>query len=282
MKINKIFLGLAFAMTALFTACDVDNVGSKYNAEGQCIAFANSSLGSVEVPTNNPVYNIAITRGKSNGDFTGKIDKITAVVGKDTVDYKTVCTVSDFSFADGSCTADVTVNVNLLPVGKVLDLTLEYADSVNLSPTYRTGTNVVNVSINKAYSWVSAGTCTFTDFTFSEDGATASNVPVEHAEATNLYRVIKPWMAVYGEGAEGFTEDSGFQFTLGDGNKIELVAPGSIVATADQYTFCWVEKYVGSYCVTQQEGNTYYFEMLGLVSGEGYYTGFAFQFTWNK
>ena len=42
------------------------------------------------------------------------------------------------------------------------------------------------------------------------------------------------------------------------------------------------EQYVPDYCFTKQEGNTYYFEMLGLVDGDGYYSGFAFEFTWNK
>lgn len=281
MKINKIFLGLAFAVTVLFTACDVDNVGTQYKPEGQGIAFANSSLGSVEVTLANPVYNIPITRGNAHGAFTGKVDNIIAVVDKDTVDYKTVCSVSDFSFADGSYEAEIAVNVEPLPMGKVLNLTLEYNDTPNLSPTYREGTNVVNVSINKAYTWVSAGTCTFTDYTYNEDGASAQNVPVEHAEATNLYRVIKPWIAVYGEGGDGFTTDTGFQFTLNADNSIDLVAPGNIVAVTDQYSFYWSKEYEGSYCKKEQLGNIYYFEMLGL-SGSSLYTGFAFKFTWNK
>jgi len=281
MKINKIFLGLTFAVTALFTACDVDNVGTQYNPDGQCILFANSSLGSVEVSTANPVYNIPIARGNAHGAFTGHVDNIIAVVGKDTVDYKTVCSVSDFSFADGSYEAEIAVNVEPLPMGKVLNLTLEYNDIPNLSPTYREGTNVVNVSINKAYSWVSAGTCTFTDYTFEEDGASAQNVPVEHAEATNLYRVIKPWIAVYGEGGDGFTADTGFQFTLNADNSIDLVASGNIVAVVDQYSFFWSKDYEGSYCIKEQSGNTYTFEMLGLINNS-LYTGFKFSFTWNR
>lgn len=283
MKINKIFFGLTIAAMALFTSCNVDNEGEMYSiGNGQCVAFTNTSLGSVEVPVNSPVYKIGITRGNSNGDFTGKVGKITSVVDGDTVDYQSVCNVSDFTFANGVNQAEISVDVTLLPMGKILDLTLEYNDTINLSPTYHTGTNKVNVKINKAYSWVSAGTCTFTDYTFAENGATAQNVAVEHAEATNLYRVIKPWIAVYGPAPDGFASDTGFQFTVGSDGAISLVASGGVVAEADQYTFCWVEKYVPDYCFTKQEGNTYYFEMLGLVDGDGYYTGFAFEFTWNK
>lgn len=283
MKMNKYLYGLAIAMVALFTACDQDNEAAIYTPKGQALAFTSNSMGNIEVEPTDANFKVDIVRGNSKGAYTGKVNKVTAVVGKDTVDYNTVCTIGDFTFADGVCATDFNVNIDPLPVGKVLTLTMELTDEENLSPT--DGTNVVSVSVNKKYVWESAGTCTFTDFTFASDenGVTASNVPVEHAQATNLYRIIKPWIACYGDAPDGFASDSGIQFTLNSDNSIDLVPiSGSVVASADQYDFCWVANYVGTYCVKAQQGNTYAFSMLGLIDGDGYYTGFAFQFTWNR
>lgn len=61
MKINKIFLGLAFAAVALFTACNTDQEGAVYNATGnQGLAFSAPSLGSIRVPANDPIYTITV------------------------------------------------------------------------------------------------------------------------------------------------------------------------------------------------------------------------------
>ena len=281
MKINKIFLGMAFAAVALFTACDQDNEAAIYNLEGQGLAFTSNSLGQIEVEPSDPVCQVPIVRGNAKGAFTGKVGKVTAEVDGEEVDYNTVCSVGDFTFADGACQTSFDVNVAPLPVGKVLTLTLECTD--NLAPT--AGTNVVTMKINKKYVWESAGTCTFIDYTFTEDenGVKAEGVAVEHAQETSLYRIIQPWIACYGGGAEGFTKDTGVQFKLNSDNSIDLVpVSGSIVATADQYDFCWVANYVGSYCLKGNEGNDYWFSMLGLVDGDGYYTGFAFEFIWNR
>ena len=285
MKMKKIIFGVAIAMTALFTACDKDNEAAIYSLTGQGLAFTSTNLGAIEVAPADPVYKVAIVRGNSQGSYTGHVDNVTAVLDGDTIDYRTYCTIGDYTFADGSCTAEFDVNVEKLPVGKVLTLAMECTDEANLAPTADQGTNAVTFTINKAFVWVSAGTCTFTDYTFSnsDDGDTAEGVAVEHAEETKLYRIIQPWIAVYGPLPDGFGSDSGLQFTLNDDGSIDLVPiSGNIVASADQYDFCWVANYVGTYCVKAQEGNTYAFSMLGLIDGDGYYSGFAFEFTWNR
>lgn len=280
---KKYLCGLLFAMAALLTACDQENEAAIYTLQGQGLAFTTNSLGNVEVEPNDPIYQVPIVRGNSKGAYTGKVNKVTAKVDGAEVNYADYCTIGDFAFEDGSCSTTFPVNVAALPVGSVLSLTMELNDSVNLSPTNDQGTNVIAVSINKKYVWESAGTCTFTDYTFAPDdnGVTATGVPVEHAQATNLYRIVKPWIACYGPAPDGFAEDSGIQFTY-NGDDIDLVASGNIVATADQYSFCWVANYVGSYCIKERSGNTWAFSMLGLIDGNGYYTGFAFQFTWNR
>ena len=92
------------------------------------------------------------------------------------------------------------------------------------------------------------------------------------------------WLSTNKANVEEYNLDPlcGFLFTLNADNSIDLVAIDEVVAEVDQYTFCWVANYVGTYCVKSQSGNTYSFKMLGLVDGYGYYIGFNFQFTWNK
>lgn len=282
MKMKKYLYGLvAIAVVALFAACDQENEAAIYTPQGQGLAFTSNSMGSIEVEPNDANFSVDIVRGNSKGAYTGKVNKVTAEVDGKAVDYNSICTIGDFTFEDGKCSSSFNVNVDKLPVGSVLSLTMELTDSTNLAPTE--GTSVISVSVNKKYVWESAGTCDFTDFTFASDdsGVTAKGVPVEHAQATNLYRIVKPWIACYGPAPDGFAEDSGIQFTF-NGDDIDLVAPGSIVATADQYSFCWVANYVGSYCIKERSGNTWAFSMLGLIDGDGYHTGFAFQFTWNR
>lgn len=158
MKINKIFLSLAFAAVALFTACNTDQEGAVYSASGnQGLAFSAPSLGSIRVPANDPIYTITVYRGNKSGAFTGKVVPLLAQVGGEDVNASDVCAISDFAFADGSNSATFTVNVDKLPMGKTLDLKLACTDSLNLSPTYHEGMNEVSFSISKEYSWVALG-----------------------------------------------------------------------------------------------------------------------------
>ena len=159
MKMKKYIYGIAIAMMGLFSACDQDNEAAIYtHNQGQGLAFINTDLGDVEVPAADPNYKITLARCNAKEAFSGKVDKITAVVGKDTVDYNTVCTVSGYSFESGSYTADISINVDKLEMGKVLNLTLECTDEQNLAPSSDSGTNAVTMAISKAYNWTVLGT----------------------------------------------------------------------------------------------------------------------------
>ena len=139
------------------------------------------------------------------------------------------------------------------------------------------------IKIHSDYNWVSAGSCLFVDYTFSDsdNGDAARDVPIINAEGTNLYRIVQPFMAVYGKGGNGFSVDTSIEFTMNADYSINLVHDeDGIVVTADQYDFVWVDKYVPDYCNVVNNGNVYQASMLGLVSGEGYYTGFSFAFQW--
>jgi hypothetical protein len=187
MKMNKLIYGMAIAMTALFTACDQDNEAAIYNnTQGQGLAFINTDLGNVEVPAADPNYTITLARANASAAFSGKIDKITAIVDDETVDYNTVCTISDYAFEMGSYTADIKINLEKLPMGKVLNLTLECTDSLNLAPTSDIGTNAVKLAISKAYNWVDLGTGHYYSPEWWEEDF---DVAIQKAEGFNQYKI---------------------------------------------------------------------------------------------
>lgn len=273
MRINKIIFGFTVAMVALLTSCSQDNESAIYNIENDGLSFTASTLSTVEVSASNPVFTVKIIRGNAASAATGAI---TASGKVDGADFAGI-TVSNYSFAPGETSTTVSVDVSSLGVGQSLALTLSIADENAVSVG---GIQTTTLTVRTAYNWISAGSCTFVDYTFS-DGASASNVPIQHAEGTNIYRIVQPFIAVFGPGAEGFTTDTGIQFTLNSDNTINfIVGNDDVICKADQYEFCWVADYVDTYCKLFCDGNYYEAEMLGVIDGEGYYTGFAFAFEW--
>lgn len=195
MKINKIFLGLGVAMTALFTACDVDNEGTIYNAQGQGLSMPASALGSVEVPSSNPIFNVAIQRGTNKGTFTGSMKTLEAKVDDEAItDYDNYFKVGDFTFAEGSYATEFPVNVEKLDVGKSLYLKLAYTDTLNLSPSYHSGMNVVTVTISKAYAWTDLGTGHYYSPDWWEEDF---DVAIQKAEGFNIYKIISLFQEGY-------------------------------------------------------------------------------------
>ena len=187
MKMKNLIYGVAIATVALFTACDQDNEAAVYSLQGQGLAFINTDLGSVEVPASDPNFKITIARGNANGALTGKVDKITAVLGKDTVNYATYCTISDYTFESGSYTADISIKLlEALPIGQALNLTLECTDTQNLAPSSDIGTNTVTLAISKAYTWVDLGTGHYYSPEWWEEDF---DVAIQKAEGFSQYKI---------------------------------------------------------------------------------------------
>ena len=207
MKMKKYLYGIAIASMALFTACDKDNEAAIYtNTQGQGLAFISTDLGSVEIPASDPNYKITIARGNASNAYTGKVDKITALVDNKEVDYNTVCTISSFTFESGSYTADISINVEKLPMGKVLNLTLECTDSLNLAPTSDIGTNAVTLAISKAYNWVDLGKGHYNSPEWWEEDF---DVDIQKAEGFNQYKI-----------KDLFQEGYDIQFEITDANVV--------------------------------------------------------------
>lgn len=282
MKINKLFLGLAVIALGALTACNTDVEGEYYTPMGQNISFETAKPSTITTSETSLTIPVRITRSITKGAYTANF---TAEASEDGIFSNSANGIVEF--ADGQGVTEITVNANNLKKGVDYTYTLSLSSTdVATADTITKTQNVQTViTIHSDYNWVSAGSCTFVDYTFADgdDGAAAQNVAIEHAEGTNLYRIVNPFISVYGGGSAGFTKDTGIQFTLNSDNTISLVYDANgVVAEADQYTFVWVQQYVPDYCNITCTGNVYQCEMLGLISGEGYYTGFAFAFQWTK
>jgi len=278
MKINKILLGLAVAMLGVMTSCNTDVEGVTYSPVGQNVSFETSAPATVTTSETSVVIPVRIVRSLTADEYTANFTTEASEEGIFTNDAN-----GAVKFEAGQGVAVINVKADNLAKGVdyTYTLTLSEADVAGRDTITNKQNASIVITIHSDYNWISAGSCTFVDYTFSEDGQAAKNVPIQQAEGTNLYRIVQPFMAVYGKGKSGFTTDTGIQFTLNDDFTIDLVADDdNIVCTADQYDFCWVPKYVGSYCVIQCNGNVYQASMLGLVDGAGYHTGFAFAFQW--
>jgi hypothetical protein len=280
MKINKYFLGLAVILLGGLTSCETDVEGPTYTPMGQNISFETAEPSTITTSETALTIPVRVVRATTTGAYTANY----------TVEASDEGIFSDsgngsVTFADGEGVAVITVNANNLAKGKDYTYTMKFSDQeVATADTITKTQNAQTViKIHSDYNWVSAGSCLFVDYTFTEsdNGEAAKNVPIINAEGTNLYRIVQPFMAVYGKGGNGFTVDTSIEFTLNSDFSINLVHDADgIVCTADQYDFCWVDEYVPDYCFVVNNGNIYQASMLGLVSGEGYYGGFAFAFQW--
>lgn len=278
MKINKILLGLAVAMLGVMTSCNTDVEGVTYSPMGQNVSFETSAPSTVTTSETSIVIPVRIVRSVVANEYTANFTTKASEEGIFTNDAN-----GAVKFEAGQGVAIINVKADNLAKGVDYTYTLKLSEAevAGRDTITNTQNDSIVIKIHSDYNWLSGGSCTFVDYTFSENGQAAKDVPIQHAEGTNLYRIVQPFIAVYGKGGNGFTTDTGIQFTLNNDYTINLVANGDdIVCSADQYDFCWVKKYEGTYCVLQCSGNVYQASMLGLDNGEGYYTGFSFAFQW--
>jgi hypothetical protein len=277
---KKYIFGLAVLAGWLFTSCNTDNIGAVYNSTAQNISFENDEPATIVVKGSQISVPVTLVRSNRVGSYTAHytLEADEEGIFTDKNEGKAV-------FADGEWKTTITVDAANMKGGNMYTFTLTLSDEDILTTDTVIGKDnniMTTVSVMCDYNWIEAGKCLFADYTFS-DGTMAENVTILNAEGTNLYRIEKPFMAVYGEGSDGFTTDTGITFEFNDDESITFVTDNKgIVVTADQYDFVWVDQYVPDYCNIVQNDDIYECTMLGLVSGAGYYTGFAFSFQWTE
>ena len=271
MKLGKYILGLALIAVGL-TSCDQDNKGAIYEPKVQNISFIAAEQSTltdqtvIEIP-------VAISRAMTNGTYTANVTLSDAC---DEMSLKS----NQVTFADGEGVAYATVVVSGMKQGNEYSgtLNLSDADKSTANPDFGEQLTSATVHVMCDYNWVSAGTCTFVDYTW-EDGYEAENVPIENGEGSNVYRIVAPLAHVYTASyVDGRGDTSDWQFYLNSDGTITC-DEGALLNYWGYYMY-FTSSYP-DYCFIAKDGNTYDVNFL-LLSGSSLYTGGRFVFTWNK
>jgi hypothetical protein len=277
MKLTKYILGLAIVAAGL-TSCDQDNVGAIYEpkADQASISFIASKVSSktedatIEVP-------VAVRRSITNSDYT-----TTVTLSEDASENMSLKS-NQVTFKAGEGLAYVTVVVEDMEKGETYEGTLSLPDEVIKTANTDFGTQIIEttVSVMCDYNWLSAGTCTFTDYTW-EDGYSAKNVPIQNAEGTNIYRIVSPLAAVYDASyVDGEGDDTNFNFYLNDDGSISIDDGAQMDYWG--YLFYWDSRYVPDYCSIEHEpGSNFYGVNFLLLKETSLYLGGYFTFEWNQ
>lgn len=319
MKLNKSLLVAAALLSGMLTSCSDsgywDQASSAELGNGQTYSFSNKTISYTFEGTDQlkgTDVNITVTRGTTSG-------KVSVPVKVAMTDPSVISTPDEVTFEDGSNTALFPIHFKeeLVPgVNQAVRLTLDskafgfevveepepltpqstHEDSVayeKQSTAYATYQKRLEnyqlqttITFKKNLTWVECGSCTFADYTVYADPVMAENVPILNGLGTNKYRIVTPWIYLYGSDCSSatnieFTLDENYQMTLEtDGSSTGVVSEFTH-AVKGTFTFCWPAKYA-AYCSVVSQGNVYQASMLGLVNGEGYYQGFQFAFMWTN
>jgi hypothetical protein len=273
MKLGKYILGLALIAAGL-TSCDQENLGAIYEPKVANITFMNSSQSSltdqatIEVP-------VALSRAITNGEYTANI----TFSGSEGMSLKS----NQVTFAPGEGIAYATVVVNGMTPGNEYKgkLTLSDADAATANTEFGAQITSATVTVMCDYNWVSAGTCTFVDGWYT-NMFSADNVPVKHAEGTNIYRLVSPLYYVYKDVDPDQTCKDDFEFVLNSDGTIS-VAEGAwdlyYVDGGDKYYGYFTADYP-SYCFTASNDGVHEVNFL-FLNGSDLYGGGYFAFSFN-
>ena len=264
MKLNKILLGLALVAGGVFTSCDTDNVGTKYTVTTPSVSFMEEST-SLTTAESSVEVKVKLVRLGNSGPLT-----VHYTGSSETAGIFTDLSNGEATFADGSSITEVTVKADNMQKGQeyAYTLKLDEAAVATADTILNNQIAVADITIMCDYNWVSAGTCTFIDFNFSEEGKAYKDVTIENGEGSNIYRIVD----AYGKGTGYIT------FTQNADGTIQL-AEGKH-CTVSGYTIYYDTATYGAYCYVENEGNHYAVNHL-LLAGSSLYLGY-FEFEWNK
>lgn len=263
MKMNKILMGLAVLAGGLFASCDTDNEATVYNVYTPNVSFVDKTT-SLTTAESSVEVQVTLTRFGSNGDLT-----IHYTGSSEDAGIFTDLSNGTATFANGASTTTVTIKAEKLEKGQEYTYTLKLDDECVATADTIVGDpiTVADVVILCDYNWVSAGTCKFIDYNFS-DGEAIEGVKVENGEGSNVYRIVD----AYGKGTGNitFTQNTDGSIQLQDGKH----------CTFSGYTVYYDSTNYAAYCNVQNQGNHYVVNHL-LLSGSSLYLG-GFDFIWNK
>ena len=198
---KKIFRSIfILSIAGLFASCNVDNIGTLYEHEGSDngVSFTQAVLSDAEVSA--AASTCVLTVGRAVADAAQTVNIASTLSG--------IGVPSSVSFAAGQYSADLVLDLSKMEVAVPYKGTISLANKDDYNDL---AISSVNVSLQKAYTWVSLGTGEFLE-NFWE--GFAAEVEIRKAEGFNIYRIMNP----YAESADATgTKTAYIQFEVIDG-----------------------------------------------------------------
>ena len=272
-------LEMSVANSSQITTMTVNIDCRNIDPEGQNISFAMASQEVTinEDQLNNTYYTIEVplTRAITTQSYTAQLS-----ISNEQGDVRLENKYVTFLQGESTTTAQVVFD-NIAPANSYsCKLSLSDEDIATGNPNLDQITSTtVTLNISSS-SWVKAGTCTFTDYTWEEDNPhTATGVNVQRSSGTNTYRIVSPLFSAYGY-SEGYASMGNWMFNLNDDGSISPVE-GTWELDYWGYNGYYTPSNYPTYCYVEQDGNTYDVYFL-LIQGSSLYSGGHFTFTWNR
>lgn len=257
----------------LLAACDTENVTDTYTPTNQNTSFEQKQLPQALSTSADFVYEVKLLRVKSDGAYTAHYT-LKSETAANFVDE----TQGSVNFENGQNVATIKVKATAMEVGKTYKAILALAESekAQRDPAISSIVDTTSISIKCDYEWEKAGRVSFTDFTFSDDGAT-DTVFVEHGKGSNVYRLVEPYSVYRTNGAKG----TDIEFKLDENHAASKDAGLFPLETTNAlgYKMYWDPAKYPTHCTLTSEGNVYTFTFLAAKGGK-LYPGGKFTFKW--
>ena len=205
-------------VAAGLTSCDQDNVGAIYEPTVANVSFlsAQQSTLTQEATLTVPV---AIGRATTNGTYTANVTMTDASEG---ITLKS----QQVTFADGEGMAYAILEFAGMEKGVeyTCNLTLSDADKATANTDFGEQVATTAVSVMCDYNWLNLGNGFYSSPEWWEE---EFDVPIQHAEGTNIYRMIGLFQSGYD-----------IQFTINDDNTVTV--PGQPSWYHSSYGDVWL------------------------------------------
>lgn len=272
-------VALAFVAGGLFTSCDTDNESTLYTPENINVSFETEEPSQVLTAEASDTIPVRIVRSDTKSEYTAHYTMQSADEG-----IFTDTGGGSVTFAAGEGVKVVNVIASNMVPGNSYSATLTLSDAdIALADTITNNMKASStISIMRDYTWVPAGSGTFDDETFI--GAQAT-VNVEHAEDTELYRLVNPYTAIAGTtagAALGTVSPANIQFSMDAQGNVSMedgqydIVPGSAYRSYKMY---YDSKNYPGYCNVSNANGVITWNFL-LLSGSDLYGGGNIIFTW--
>ena len=206
MKLGKYILGLALIAASL-TSCDQDNIGAIYEPTVANISFI-SAEQSTTTEAESLTVPVAISRAMTNGTYTANVTISDATEG-------VTLSSNQVTFADGEGIAYAIVEVANMQKGTNYSCKLNLSDADVATANTEFGAQIASTTVNVMcdYNWINLGNGFYSSPEWWEE---EFDVPVQHAEGTNIYRLIGLFQSGYD-----------IQFTIESDNKVYVASQPS-------------------------------------------------------